>query len=193
MLPVMTLKKDELIKRFTALVAQHGQEWQEIADILNHEGMATLKGRQWVRNNAKQFYNQHCLSPVKRGSSAKSVGARGLPEWMDVDAMEDLRDMLGWWREKKHAPLREVQSRPVFRGKRRNTGVHVNEEILNRTMKKLKTDKVRTGGSLSLLVELLLWKYIGGPPDLLEKVPSGSHEPDAWSVLHSTPESAYGD
>jgi len=170
-LPVTTLKKDELIKRFTALVAQHGQEWQEIADILNHEGMATPKGRQWVRNNAKQFYHQNCLPPVKRGGNARSVDARGLPDWMDPNALEDLKDMLAWWRAKKDAPLGEVQGRLVFQGEAKNTGVNVNLEIVKRARDKIKNDKARTGGSLSKLVELLLWQYIGSPEDLLEKAP----------------------
>jgi len=176
-LPVTTLKKDELIKRFTALVAQHGQEWQEIADILNHEGMATLKGRQWVRNNAKQFYHQNCLPPVKRGSNARSVDARDLPEWMDADAMADLKDLLEWWREKKHAPMGKVQGRLVFSGEAKNTGVNVNLEIVKRARYKIKTDKARTGGSLSKLVELLLWQYIGSPEDLVEKAPQEDEGP----------------
>jgi hypothetical protein len=94
-----------------------------------------------------------------------------LPEWMDDDAMADLRDVLAWWREKKNTPLGEVQGRLVFRGIAKNTGVNVNKEIVKRARDKIKTDKARTGGSMSKLVELLLWQYIGSPEDLLEKVP----------------------
>jgi hypothetical protein len=123
----------------------------------------------------------------------KNEPTKAVPEWMDALAQEDLKDLLAWWRKQKSAPSRETQSRPMFKGKRRNTGVHVNEDILSRVMKKVKADKVRTGGSLSLLVELLLWRYIGSPPDLLEDVPQESNQVDAWTVLHAAPEDVYED
>jgi hypothetical protein len=65
-------------------------------------------------------------------------------------------------------------SRPVFKGgpkSRRNTGFNIHKEILNRAPKKVEKDRVRSGGSMSRLVELLLWEYIGRPEDLLEMVP----------------------
>jgi len=162
------MSKNQLIERFKALVAEHGNDWKTIAGILNQEGNATLRGKDWDANNARAFHRR--LTSGREGShqqKEKSV-SRTLPEWLDEAASEDLQDMIQWWRERKGGLPSPRQQKPVFKGKRRNTGVHVNETILLRAMEKAKKDKVRTGGSLSLLVEWLLWRYLGEPEDVLE-------------------------
>lgn len=92
--------------------------------------------------------------------------ARTLPTWLDTAAWEDLRLMLDSWRSRKERPV--LPQRPIFKGQRRNTGVHCNTEILERAAAKAKAERLETGGSLSMLVELLLWRYIGEPEDLLD-------------------------
>ena len=64
--------------------------------------------------------------------------------------------------------------RPVFKGKTGNSGIRVNEVILDRVLKKARQDKLRTGGNLSQLVEWLMWIYIGSPTDVVERPPKGS-------------------
>ena len=64
--------------------------------------------------------------------------------------------------------LDDIERRPVFKGQTRNTGIKINEELLNRAVQKAKKQRLRTGGSLSGLVELLLWKYLDEPDDLIE-------------------------
>ncbi len=91
-----------------------------------------------------------------------------LPEWLDSEAFRALRAVLDWWRERQDETMILSPSRPVFKGPRRNSGFHINAEILKRARRSSKKDKVRTGGSMSLLMELLLWEYIGRPEDLLE-------------------------
>ena len=61
--------------------------------------------------------------------------------------------------------------RPRFASPRTNSGFTCNTEIRRRASKKAQADPHGTGGSLSQLIELLLWKYIGCPPDVIEKPP----------------------
>jgi hypothetical protein len=175
------MSTDMLAERFKKLTAVHGNNWKQIAEVLNKEGIAHPKGKSWTRDNARTFYRSvprdQVMSPLE--------SEQALPEWLDDAAVQDLQDMLEWWRTKKDESLVIPPTRPVFKGERRNTGVHVNKEILKRVMQKLKTDKVRTGGSLSLLTEYLYWEYLGRPRDVLE--PVLKEESDAWSVLHETP------
>ena len=163
------MNKQQLIEEFRALVSEHGHDWTKISRLLNERKLGTLTGGKWNNDNARSFYRRHVSENAAKGPAKKDEPPKvpsvtsplGLPEWMNSEAMEDLRDLLEWWRQKKSSPLREIQARPVFKGTRRNSGFHINAEILKRAMKKVKTDKVRTGGSLSMLVELLLWQYIG--------------------------------
>jgi len=80
----------------------------------------------------------------------------------------ELRELLQWWRRWKKDPLAHIVSRPVFKGPRKNTGVVISEALLERAMRKAKRDRARTRGSMSGLVELLLWQYIGQPSDVLD-------------------------
>jgi hypothetical protein len=79
-----------------------------------------------------------------------------------------LGHMLEWWNQNQGAFQSTQERRPLFKGKRRNTGLHVNEKILELAIEKVKKDKYWSGGSLSLLVERLLWTYVGEPESLLE-------------------------
>jgi hypothetical protein len=79
-----------------------------------------------------------------------------------------LADILDWWRQNQGGYRTSLENRPTFKGKRRNTGLHVNEKILELAAAKVKTDKPWSGGSLSQLVERLLWTYVGSPEELLD-------------------------
>ena len=66
--------------------------------------------------------------------------------------------------------LELLERLPMIRGgtgKKRNTGIYVDAEVLKRAREKAEHEKIRTGGSLSQLMELLLWQYIGSPEDLV--------------------------
>jgi hypothetical protein len=80
----------------------------------------------------------------------------------------DLAQILTWWKEQRTV-VGLMEARPEFRGDLRykSTGIRVREEILARAMKKAKRQRLKSGGSISSLVELLLWEYIGSPADLL--------------------------
>ncbi|MGO9118506.1 MAG: hypothetical protein ACLQPD_12980 [Desulfomonilaceae bacterium] len=171
------MEKNRLIEEFQALVEQHGHDWTKIAAVLNERKTSTPTGGTWNNGNARSFYRRRVpendpKGPAKKDKPPKVPSASsplGFPEWMDSEAMEDLKDLLDWWRQKKSSPLGEIQARPVFKGTRRNSGFHINATILKRAADRVKKDKVRTGGSLSMLVELLLWEYLDRPQDLLER------------------------
>ena len=81
----------------------------------------------------------------------------------------NLADMLETWKQHQGAYISTSERRPAFKGKRRNTGLHVNEKILELAAEKVKVDRQWSGGSLSLLVERLLWAYVGSPENLIDK------------------------
>lgn len=94
--------------------------------------------------------------------------ATQLPQWL-LDDMDNLRTLLEWWKTQGSAPqLHEMERRPVFRGRTRNTGIRINCEILDRAVDKSKKEKNQTGGNLSQLVEWLMWRYLGEPLDVVE-------------------------
>lgn len=174
------MTRNKLITKINELVNVHGREWKTIARELNDLGISTLKGKPWTDQSVRAFFTRTASkeptaseeplatdeSPIQPRPSQEIPQA--LPEWLDSDAFRALRAVLDWWQERQDETMILSPSRPVFKGKRRNSGFHINEEILRRATAKLKKDKVRTGGSMSLLMELLLWEYIGRPPDLLE-------------------------
>lgn len=107
-----------------------------------------------------------------------------LPTWLNPETWEVLRQMVENFQQRGGEPV--LQARPIFKivhgGKenkdkpnwRRNSGIHVMNEILDRAAAKAARERALTGGSLSLLIEILLWRYIGSPEDLLEQLPTGS-------------------
>lgn len=175
------MKRDKLTAKINELVRLYGHEWKTIARELNDLGISTLKGKPWTDHSVRAFYTRSLpKQPAISETSPPDVGKsaiqptpsqeipQALPDWLDNAALADLRAVLDWWRERQEETMILSPSRPVFKGDRRNSGFHINAEILRRATEKLKKDKVRTGGSMSLLMELLLWEYIGRPQDLLE-------------------------
>jgi hypothetical protein len=82
-----------------------------------------------------------------------------------------LTELLQWYHDTKGEViiLKMPERRPVFKGKPKNTGIKISEPILRSAVDKAKTERLRTGGSLSKLVEYLLWVYIGSPKELIEE------------------------
>lgn len=165
------MTKEQLARMFEQLVAEHGKDWKRIADLLNSLGTRTFRGTVWTRDGARSFYRSSLAKDRGISQSLPRVYPNVphiLPDWLNDDAWQDLHEMLQSWKARNKADIAPPQYRPVFRGNRRNSGIHVNEIILRRAVKKAKLDRARTGGSLSRLVEFLLWQYIGSPADVLE-------------------------
>ena len=93
-----------------------------------------------------------------------------------AEDLTDLNAMLDWWRHHRNDPLMGLQTKPIFRGTRKNTGVVINSTILEKAIAKAKNQKALTGGSISSLVEILLWRYIGEPVDVLD-IPTDQPDP----------------
>lgn len=79
--------------------------------------------------------------------------------------IEVLREIIQLFRTNK---LDLTLGRPRFKKPRSNSGILLNDEIRRRALEKAKADPDATGGSLSSLVEVLLWRYIGSPSDVVE-------------------------
>jgi hypothetical protein len=106
-------------------------------------------------------------TPAEQESEAQE-SPHCLPQWLIEDA-DILKEMIQWWKARESAAMEATFRRPLFRGKTRNTGIRISEEILDRAVAKAKEEKLKTGGNLSQLLEWLLWVYIGSPDDLVEK------------------------
>ena len=98
-----------------------------------------------------------------------------VPEPLQSHEIETLREII----EKYHTNQFDLSGgRPRFRKPRTNSGILLNENIRKRALEKAKADPDATGGSLSGLVELLLWRYIGSPSDVVEGSDSESGQPE---------------
>lgn len=187
-----------LIEKLKAMTAKHGSRYAHIARELNRQGIKTIKGKEWTDLNVRIFIGRHvrerapqpardrkgAVPPAPRiAQTQQDLPGRAFPTLNNMlwqlyrdGTLEGLANLYRtgvlsavaqWWRETRGVSV-VVQGRPVFKGPRRNTGIHCNIEILKRALKKAKTEKASTGGSLSQLVEVLLWHYIGEPQDLLD-------------------------
>lgn len=89
--------------------------------------------------------------------------------------VEKLRQVLAWWDEGRCRPaIGQVQARPFFKrgspGKDTKTlTVRLNSEMIEAAKAKAETDKRGTGGTLNGLVEILIWQYLGEPPEFLDE------------------------
>lgn len=176
----------ETIKR---LIDLHGRSASRIAEELNLQGITTPTGKVWTRKNVSTYISRNLKSyeprhptgataEVSTGVPGDSTGVPGdsveVPKDRTLESLEDLhwkdvlQDMAVWWEQNRGAVIRVASAPPAFKKPRKNSGIHCSEEILKRAMKQAKLEKDKTGGSLSRLVELLLWKYLGEPEDVLE-------------------------
>lgn len=145
-----------------------GKDWTGLAEALNQRGVRTASGRPFTPTNLQHYCQRQKLSFEIDLSGLKSSyeGQKDLSP-LSSEEVASLREIMAWWKSRKMG-LKEVERRPIFRGETRNTGIKINRELLNRALQKAKKERLRTGGSLSGLVEWLLWKYLDEPDDLIE-------------------------
>lgn len=162
--------KQEELNREILQVAQQvgfdGKDWSGLAEELNMRGVRTISGRPFTSNNL-QHYCQRQNLPFQIDLHVLKEEARRDLSPLSPEEVGTVRDMISWW-ESRRMRLDEIERRPVFKGATRNTGININEELLNRAVQKAKKERLRTGGSLSGLVEFLLWKYLDEPDDIIE-------------------------
>jgi len=184
----------ETVKR---LIDLHGKsDCSRIADELNRAGINTSTGKAWTRKNVGTYITRNLKDYEPQSSTDVSadvpgadfvpntdVGSRGtapaeLNDLLEDGTLEDLaglyrkgvlQDMAAWWEKNRGAVIKVASAPPVFKGERHNTGIHINKVIHDRVREEILADKHTTGGSLSRLTELLLWRFLGEPDDVLEK------------------------
>lgn len=110
--------------------------------------------------------------PQKTGRRKASDKTERVPKWL-LDEADTLKAMIEWYKSREATAMEAEIRRPVFVGDRTNSGIRVNSVILERAVRKARQERFKTGGSLSQLVEWLLWLYIGSPADVVEG-PAGS-------------------
>lgn len=141
----------------------------EIPDVDNSPSL-NPHGAQYSQRSSECFSR----TPVEDSSipteSRELVKAGGLP--LDPDEFDTLKEMIGEYKAHR-MDFSYLPRRPRFKSPRVNSGFTCNDEIRERASLKAKIDPHGTGGSLSSLIELLLWKYIGCPSDVVDN-PSGS-------------------
>ena len=145
-----------------------GKDWTGLAEELNRRGIRTASGRPFTPNNLRHYCLRQKMQfqldvDILKGSHE---GQRDLSP-LSSEEIVTVREIISWWKSRRMG-LDDIERRPVFKGQTRNTGIKINEELLNRAVQKAKKQRLRTGGSLSGLVELLLWKYLDEPDDLIE-------------------------
>jgi hypothetical protein len=162
--------KQEELNREILQVAQEvgfdGKDWSGLAEELNQRGVRTISGRPFTPNNLQHYCQRQNLPFQIDLDVLKGKAQRDLSP-LSPEEVGTVRDMIQWW-ESRRMRLDEIERRPVFKGATRNTGININEELLNRAVQKAKKERLRTGGSLSGLVEFLLWKYLDEPQDIIE-------------------------
>src|SRR5271157_1086201 len=167
--------------------SSRGSEWtpQGLSNICNRHGL--FKSRGEPRPAALATQN---TTLAKRGGpegQASTPQPKLLqPEslQLDVDTIATLREIVAWWRaEGSKMAMQNVtwESEPpeptyraVFPGgkdAKANTGIRINKRLLNDALAKAQTpeEMIKTGGSLSPLIERLLWEYLGFNPKYLSR------------------------
>jgi hypothetical protein len=108
--------------------------------------------------------------PETYDSHVTPTSAHALPDDLvtlltEIHENGELAALLMWWRSTgKGGQLMDKLKRPRFVGKRVNTGLLVNEGLKNRAIARAKLENL----SLSQLVELLMWRYVGEPADCVD-------------------------
>lgn len=185
----IVLPEDQLAKRLLQLRARFGTNNTKIAESLKNEGIATPRGEEWKAANVYNYFKRHPEiipqnipagtdeqeEPSSQETTKTSPSGFGLQD-IDLGILKDLVDLYQTrrlqaaidWVENQRIHKHETVSlglarRPLFKGKAKNTGVVINEELLRLAREKLKTEPQRVGKSISQLVEFLIWEYVGRP------------------------------
>ena len=85
---------------------------------------------------------------------------------LSAEELHAIREIL---QQYKAHEISNLPRRPTFKDPRINSGFLCNAEIRKRALQKAKADPRATGGSLSSLIELLLWRFVGSPEDVIEE------------------------
>lgn len=92
------------------------------------------------------------------------------PDELNHEVIVTLLEMAAWWKRNRGKMLMPLPgTRPQFHRKKSVLrSVRLDERLIKAAEKKAKEDRTATGGTFNTLVELLLWQYLGQPPEFLE-------------------------
>ena len=166
---------EETISKLRAAYKEFGgqpKDTEKIANTLNEQGITTAQGKPWTAGNVWLQLSKHCQDLV--GGRSRGKGKERPPREAKNSQKEKVEKKKT---QKSPSGAKELiplpAARPKFKkGPRTKQGsFKVRQELYDRVIKKLDRDSVRTDGTVSSLVEILLWMYIGAPEDLLEENP----------------------
>ena len=76
--------------------------------------------------------------------------------------MKILKEIFDWWKTRKEGEIDLPEIRPNFRrGETVTRSVRIAKNLSEEAEKKAKAERLKTGGTLNGLIELLLWEYLG--------------------------------
>jgi hypothetical protein len=143
---------------------------------LEFSGHGAEETRRSVSKSSSSDYVVPSQDQAPSSHASKDI-CRPLPMWIDLDALKALQEIyrsgtlheiLEWWQGGKDGKGNLAISRPWFSTKRRVVWVHINEDTLDRALKKIRQDKAGGYGALSPLIEQLLWEFVDRPDDVVE-------------------------
>ena len=171
---VIMVTEERILKLRAAYEEFGGQtkDTDKIANSLNEQGITTARGRKWTSATVWQQLVKHCPDLVE--GRLREEGKKASPKEVKPPRKEKANEEKPKETSSERSELIPLpKARPIFKeGPRGKQGsFRIQQEMYERVLKKLKKDRVRTGGKVSSLVEVLLWMYIGAPEDLLEENP----------------------
>jgi len=88
---------------------------------------------------------------------------------LDPETLETLLQMVEWWkRNRERILLPPLGTRPIFHRKKSVLrSVRLDERLIKAAERKAKEDRSASGGTFNTLVELLVWQWLGQPPEFL--------------------------
>ncbi len=118
-------------------------------------------------------------------------------ESLTDEELKTLRKIIVWWQtggqqtaeRLRSINVEDLKARPVFPGPKFNSGIRVSKRLLDAARAKCESpeEKRRTGGSISSLVECLLWDYLNNNPRFLKEQPDPApEEPEAGRRVDDT-------
>jgi hypothetical protein len=171
-------KKAMMIDQIRKVVEEEGLkgygQWKTLAGMLNERNITTMRGnKRWTPENLRAFCEANIPEISIAASYAKTImpiSMRRVPRTaligpqLDAKDIRALNEILQWWREGGgKEETSEITSRPRFRGESVSCRIRVNKRLRDAAWAKSRMNRknLKTSGSLTGLVEYLMWEYLG--------------------------------
>jgi hypothetical protein len=181
--PEETTPPDVMVE-IRRLHKEHGENLNKVAQALNELGIMTPRGKAWNYQNLRTYLTSQAPILLKtRGGKKEKKKTKGSVK--TPKTKQETKEKVVKTEEsaprtppKVSPPPSEPdplaayvklpdQSLTFVDGKTKNGSFKALEDLYRLAEEKAKKDKVRTGGSISSLVQTLLWAYVNGPKEFL--------------------------